>query len=746
MWRGAAFAGSLACSRADRACTDSLTARLASAYPRIRETPCFRLQFRTRLTTMNNSSRLEPNWLRCSKRWLSLEAGTGVCATVQTGCLADEDRNVSAAARETQDVGISMNTWTMSRLERGLWLSLLWLVATLYVCATTVADPDLWGHTLYGLRALELGLLVEPTDPFSYTAFGERWVNHEWLTELQFGWLWKQFGSLGLVVWRDLLMIGVFAVAARSFRDAKASVGAAVILWLYTAQCLAGFCVFVRPQVATFFLFALTLWILRRQWGRPRTRTIWLLPLLSLIWVNLHGGFLAGVCLIGLFAAAAIIRAIWFRFGRTWGPADGRELAKQEGIKCGEQAGNAPAHHALSASCGQHQTALSGRGQADDWAVDRASGALREDAFDRRWPWRLVVIACLSLLATLVNPYGLGLYEMLWTHLVPEQAVREWQPLWAARQAPFYYLPFILLAMVLGGSRRWQWIDLVVLLAVGFQAVSHIRHIALLSIAILVLMPGPLSDALARLFRNLSASCQGDDRFWRRGLGVVGAVLLIVLLEVPATLRIWREGAPPWGIAVESTRNSPGIPLRAIEVLQREKIEGNLLTAYGWGQYVIWHRFPENRVGFDGRYRTVYPRRVEEAFLAFRDIDPDSHHAATILNDYPTQIILWPTIERTCDYLAKQPDWIEVYADEQARLFVRDLPQFARLIERVRQQQLTTSNVPLFTRFPGGPVSQPVPRQIGETVNQTLHSQQNLIPKGNSLLPVKMLSKVAQPG
>ena len=695
---------------------------------------------------MNNSSQLKPNWFRWSQRWLSLLAGSRVSVIVQTGHLTVDDRSESAARCGTQDVAASLDAWTMSRHERGLWLSLLWLVATLYVCATTVADPDLWGHTLYGLRALELGVLVEPTDPFSYTAFGERWVNHEWLTELQFGWLWKHFGSLGLVAWRDLLMIGVFAVAARSFRDAQASVGAAVILWLYTAQCLAGFCVFVRPQVATFFLFALTLWILRRQWDRPRTLTIWLLPLLSLIWVNLHGGFLAGVGLIGLFAAAAIIRAIWFRFGRTWGPADGRELAKQEGIKRGEQAGNAPAHHALSASCGQHQTALSGRVEADDWAVNLDSGALQEYLFDRRWPWRPVVIACLSLLATLVNPYGLGLYEMLWTHLVPEQAVREWQPLWAARQAPFYYLPFVLLAVALGGSRRWQWIDLVVLLVVGFQAVSHIRHIALLSIAILVLMPGPLSDALARLFRNLSASCQGDDRFWRRGLGVVGAVMLIILLEAPATLRIWREGAPPWGIAVESTRNSPGIPLRAIEVLQREKIEGNLLTAYGWGQYAIWHRFPENRVGFDGRYRTVYPRQVEEAFLAFRDIDPQSKQTASILNDYPTQIILWPTIERTCDYLAKQPDWIEVYADEQARLFVRDLPQFARLTERVRQQQLTTSNVPLFTRFPGGPVHQPVPKQIGETVNQTLHSQQNLIPKGNISLPVRTHPKTAQPG
>jgi hypothetical protein len=696
------------------------------------------------LTTVNDGTCVRPSMTNSSV--IEIDSS----ATFANNPLVSDDLSAESGAFDRlPDGSESVSTWTMSRLERRSWLVLLGFVAVVYVCATTVADPDLWGHTLYGLRALELGVLVEPTDPFSYTAAGARWVNHEWLTELQYGWLWKHFGSVGLVVWRDLLMIGVFAFAALSFRDARASIGTAVILWLYSAQCLSGFCVFVRPQVATFFLFACTLWILRRQWDRPRTAMIWILPLLSVAWVNLHGGFLAGMGLVGLFSFAAIVRALGLRLDHAGYPAQsvpatatsGRE--RSSGTNVPAAASNAVGWHANRLIQATRAWVQRFPAQASSTRALEASGV---DLFEQRWPWRIVLVGAGCMLATLVNPYGFELYEMLWTHLITEQAVREWQPLWAARQAPFYYLPFILLAIALGGSRRWQWIDLVVLLAVGYQAVSHIRHVALLCIAVIILMPGPLSDGLARCFRHFSARCSGDDRWRWRAVWIVGAVFLVVLIEAPATLRIWREGAPPWGIAVESTRNSPGVPLRAIQVLEREKIEGNLLTAYGWGQYLLWHRFPQNRIGFDGRYRTVYPQNIEDAFLAFRDLPRDHQSPTPILDQYPTQIILWPTIESTCDYLEARSDWVEVYGDEQARLFVRDLPQFASLIERVKTQRLTTSPVPLFTPFPGGPVTQPVQKLAHESVNQPLHPKAILIPRGDNSRTVEYRPKAVNAG
>ena len=85
--------------------------------------------------------------------------------------------------------------------ERKRILAVTTLACILFASSMTMGDPDLWGHTLYGIRAHEQGVLVERTDPFSYTAQGAEWVNHEWLTEMAYGLLWTNFGNSGLVAW-----------------------------------------------------------------------------------------------------------------------------------------------------------------------------------------------------------------------------------------------------------------------------------------------------------------------------------------------------------------------------------------------------------------------------------------------------------------------------------------------------------------------------------------------------------------
>src|SRR5207247_486683 len=49
------------------------------------------------------------------------------------------------------------------------------------------------------------------------------------------------------------------------------------------------------------------------QNGRLRARALWWLPLLALVWANMHGGFLIGFVLAGVFAGVAALRAVVFR-------------------------------------------------------------------------------------------------------------------------------------------------------------------------------------------------------------------------------------------------------------------------------------------------------------------------------------------------------------------------------------------------------------------------------------------------
>ena len=323
------------------------------------------------------------------------------------------------------EAAVSEDSAITARRRLDFWLTVVvWIVAYVFVCGLILADPDLWGHTLYGLRAWNQGVLAERTDPFSYTAPHAVWINHEWLTELQLAWVFTAGGNTGLWVWRNLWVLIVFGCAAAELRRQQANLAASTLLLLYGAECLSQFVVFARPQVPTLALFTLFLFILKRHADGASRREIWILPPLMALWVNLHGGFLAALGIIGVYALLDI--AYRLRIGWMWS----------------------------------------------------------------RESLRLPLAGLLTGLATLVNPYGYQLYVMLWDHLATEQFVVEWQPLWAARQAPTYYVPLVLLALSLPCSRRWRLGDALILLVIGSQAASHSRHVALLAAAWFVLLPG----------------------------------------------------------------------------------------------------------------------------------------------------------------------------------------------------------------------------------------------------------------
>lgn len=522
--------------------------------------------------------------------------------------------------------------------QRNWLFGVLALAAIAFACGTTVADPDLWGHTLYGLRAAEQGVLVEPNDPFSYTALGSPWINHEWLTEYQYGWLWKNWGGFGLWAWRTAAASIVLGLGAYCLSRTQTSLGAAILLLVFSAESLSTFFIFIRPQLATFALFAITLFILRQHWDRPASKSIAWLPVIVGLWVNLHGGFLAGLAIMGLFLIAWFVRAVQYA--------------------------------------------------------------------DARRPFLHVAAVCvLAGLATLINPYGYTMHWMLWDHLVPEQAVAEWQPLWAARQAVVYYIPFLLLGLSLFGWRKWKWIDAWVLAFVVFAAVRHIRHGALLWTALLILSPTPLSDALDRLFPRIAAFF-ASRRNTKLQWAAVGATLVALLaIHLPGTVDFCRAGVFPWQIAVESSRTPPGIPLKAITLLQDEGVEGNMVTDYAWGQYVLWHSFPKTRVAYDGRYRTVYPEKLEQQFMAFIKADAADAGRFALLDEFPTEIVLLPSQAPASQQLVERKDWVRILHDDQASLFVKDIPKFRAVIDRYRSHQLRSPEIPKWTLFPGGPSS-----------------------------------------
>lgn len=194
------------------------------------------------------------------------------------------------------------------------------LSTTVYFGSANEADNDLWMHLFVGRQIWEVGA-VPRVDSFSYTAAGQPWVDHEWLAQWAAYGLFYHAGDralwlakLGMVV---LMVVVLWFTIRRAWRshtgrgnapDASFAEWAddspywvwgplLVLVLAVTARGLS-----FRPQLWTYAFLPLLLWALSR-WSAGQTFWGWFLPLLFVVWVNVHGGFVLGLGVFALFAA-----------------------------------------------------------------------------------------------------------------------------------------------------------------------------------------------------------------------------------------------------------------------------------------------------------------------------------------------------------------------------------------------------------------------------------------------------------
>jgi hypothetical protein len=120
-------------------------------------------------------------------------------------------------------------------------------------------------------------------------------------------------------------------------------------------------------------------------------------------------------------------------------------------------------------------------------------------------------------------------------------------------------------------------------------------------------------------------------------------------------------------LAPFSLRITPGsYPVGAMRYLGNNHLSGKLLVYFDWGEYAIFHLYPQFRVAFDGRYETVYPPEVCRRYFDFLWARPNWK---TFLEQYPPDFILWPKNRKIARILSREPAWRIVYADKFCVLF-----------------------------------------------------------------------------
>jgi hypothetical protein len=178
--------------------------------------------------------------------------------------------------------------------------------------ATEIGDPDFWWHLKTGESIVTQHRLPVP-DPFAYTTAiappvspdeaATRHFNltHEWLSQAIWYLIYAVGGFPAVVLWKAFLLTILCAATGWVAWQRSQSV-----LWGVAAALAAGALAMEfahdRPGIVSYVFTAVFVATLESR------RRLWLLPVLSVIWANCHGGFFLGWIVCGAYAAEALLR------------------------------------------------------------------------------------------------------------------------------------------------------------------------------------------------------------------------------------------------------------------------------------------------------------------------------------------------------------------------------------------------------------------------------------------------------
>ena len=174
-----------------------------------------------------------------------------------------------------------------------LWLFVAGALLFLSFGYTEMAGSDMWWHVAAGRELLQTKTLWM-VDDWSYSALGKDWLNHEWLSDLIF-YAWTSIGGIeSLVYWKWLVIVSTFTILQYVLGRESGSPFAGFVCAAIAIAIAAPF-LDVRPHIYSLLNFSLLLLLLLGRQART-----WLLAVIFVVWVNLHGGFFFGLMALGI--------------------------------------------------------------------------------------------------------------------------------------------------------------------------------------------------------------------------------------------------------------------------------------------------------------------------------------------------------------------------------------------------------------------------------------------------------------
>ena len=197
-----------------------------------------------------------------------------------------------------------------------------WTVVLSIALATAdnFADPDLWMHILTGQTILHTGHIPR-FDTYSYSAAGQPWHNHEWLSQVAIAFCYAHLGVFGLKLLK-VLCASVTIVALAIGISVTGAPGRVQRLTLILSAVALSTQMQFRPQLFTFMMLSVVMASIAIEVYR-REATLWPLIPMFVLWANFHGGYIVG---LGAMAIAAAVMSAQGWLGDAGGIAPARRL------------------------------------------------------------------------------------------------------------------------------------------------------------------------------------------------------------------------------------------------------------------------------------------------------------------------------------------------------------------------------------------------------------------------------------
>jgi hypothetical protein len=469
---------------------------------------------------------------------------------------------------------------------------------------TLFADGDTGWHIRTGDWILQHGA-VPTQDLFSYTKPHQPWFAWEWAWDLLFALIHRGFGLAG-VGFATVLLLGVIAVLL--YKLVLKACGNDILSFAVTAFALCGSSIhwLARPHLFSWLFFLCFLHLLPALQSGSKF-AFWALPFLTVLWVNMHGGFFLGIALL------------------------------------------------LGTACGQSLEALLLRGET-------FAGAYRQSR-------RLLGCAALCCGATFLNPYTWRLHRHVFAYLADAKLldnIQEFQSISFHNPAAIFFELMLLLAVAAACWFLQAGRITPALLSVVW---IHLALLSARSIPLFLILASPmvaewLNEMLKRLqslhvigsvFKTVAEICDELKPLERAPRAYLLSGLATLLLAA-----LFATGAKGF----ESQFDADSFPVQAIPVVEQSTAQ-RIFTYDQWADYLIYRLYPKKPVFMDGRsdfFGMPFVTATQHILSARYDWKAQ-------LQKYGVDMILLKPDAPLCAVLKISPDWAMRFDDGKVLVF-----------------------------------------------------------------------------